>query len=84
LRANVARIDLPLADDAEPRVAALPPFPPDTWYEEDGKRSRGPAGEYFPAIVLSDGGLGVVSAIKNEEANRLGFSWRRTVREPGR
>ena len=78
LHANVARIILSSEEDAAPNVQMLESFQPDTWTRGEEPQSRAPAGEYFPVIFLSDGGLGVASTIQNPETQRFGFSWRRT------
>lgn len=73
LTANVARIDLPRGEGAEPVVAWSEAFVPDTWGWSG--ETRATAGEYFPVTFLADGGLGVVTAIYNPSSGRTGFSW---------
>jgi hypothetical protein len=70
LRTHVARISI--KGDAQPQVAAAPPFRFDA---VNGSGNPETAGEYVPVTFLRDGTLGIVTAIQNVKANRLGFSW---------
>jgi hypothetical protein len=47
----------------------------DIWRKRNEIYQRTTAGEYFPIIPLSNGNFGMVTAIRNPKANRMGFTW---------
>jgi len=75
--AHVARIDVG-EGEAAPRFVEAPPFSPNSrrtnpsW--PDDPLIRDTAGEYLALCFLRNGGLAVVSPIKNKRENRYGFS----------
>jgi hypothetical protein len=75
LAAHIARIEVPDDDVGELKVHRSRPVQPDSWSEAGDPRVRDTAGEYIPVAFLSDGGLGVVTAVQDPEDDRYGFSW---------
>ncbi len=74
--AQVALLEPPRAAGETLIVRRAPPFHPDSFRSQEGALPTPDAGgEYVPVIFLSGGGLGVVSPIQNQAANRFGFSW---------
>ncbi|MEM9387973.1 MAG: sialidase family protein [Pseudomonadota bacterium] len=69
---NVALLDF---GDEAPRMRRLTSFLADSWSSEP--RVQAAAGEYFPAVFLADGDIGLVSTIEDREEKRFGFQWRR-------
>lgn len=69
---NVALLDF---GGSAPRMHRLMSFLPDSWSKT--QRVQTAAGEYFPAIFLSDGDIGVVSTVEDYQEERFGFEWRR-------
>ncbi|MEO0425498.1 MAG: sialidase family protein [Pseudomonadota bacterium] len=61
--------------DGAPQMRRLASFLPDSWSGQP--KVQAAAGEYFPAVFLSDGDIGVVSTIQDAEEKRFGFEWRR-------
>lgn len=56
----------------------VPPFRPDSWRGDTRPQDppvRETAGEYLPILFLRNGGLAVVSPIKNVHEKRFGFSF---------
>jgi hypothetical protein len=41
----------------------------------DSVRQRVTAGEYFPAVILRSGDLGVVTTVQDIAGKRMGFTW---------
>jgi hypothetical protein len=77
LRAHVARITI--REDA-PRVTVSEPLVVDAFKRSqagDTVRHRDTAGEYFPAVLLRNGDVGVVTAVQDIPGKRTGFTWRR-------
>lgn len=75
LRGHVARITI---RDRSPRTVMSEPLLIDAWKRQpsgDTIRRRDSAGEYFPAVFLKNGDLGVVTAVQNIPAKRIGFTW---------
>ncbi len=75
LRAHVARITV---SRDSPRVVLSEPLLVDAWRRQqagDSVRHRDAAGEYFPAVFLKSGGLGVVTAVQDIPGKREGFTW---------
>ena len=62
-----------------PSLSLSGPLSVDAWRETEGHRAREPAGEYFPAIALRDGGIGAVLPVQGSEEGD-GFSWIRLSR----
>ncbi len=77
LRAHVALVTIPHRR-GEPSVQRFAAFAPLSWTRGDRPATRDPAGEYFPAVFLNDGGLGVATTIQDVRSDRIGFQWRRT------
>jgi len=87
LMVNVALIRVPTSNDGEPQVARAEPFPSLAVTDTDGKTARDTAGEYVPLVFLTDGSLGVVTALRHVRTDpeiryvpvgdRQGFTWRR-------
>jgi hypothetical protein len=77
--ARVARIDVG-ESEAPPRMVESAPFRPDSWQRPNPKWPNDPplpntAGEYLALTFLRQGGLAVVSPVKNHRERRFGFSF---------
>lgn len=75
LRAHVARITV--RGDL-PRVILSEPLLVDAWRRQqpgDTVRHRDTAGEYFPAVFLKNGELGLVTTVQDVPEKRRGFTW---------
>ena len=87
LRANVAWLTMSNGRE-KPSVHHIAAFAPQSWTRGEGPPTRDPAGEYFPAVFLHDGGLAVVTTNQQTRSGRVGFEWRRTrnlrIRVPAR
>jgi len=75
IRGNVARIAVPPGPGMPPRVARSAPI--DVNARALGGEGRDTGGEYFPVVMLRDGGIGIVTTVQNPAAGQLGFTWRR-------
>ena len=74
LRAHVARITI---RGDSPRVIVSEPLLVDAWRPQRPGgtiRHRDAGGEYFPAVFLKNGDLGVVTTVQDIPA-RMGFTW---------
>jgi hypothetical protein len=71
---EVALIQVPESDESDLQILRTD-LQPDTWLETEDERTRNPAGEYVPVVVLSEGGLGVVTPVQDLHNDRFGFSW---------
>lgn len=81
LSAQLARISVPEATDAELDIRRAQPFQIDAWAEVDEETpARTVAGEYIPVIFLADGRLGVVAPIQDIARDRWGFTWWTSVK----
>jgi hypothetical protein len=75
LRAHVARITI---QNERTRIAISPPLLIPAWKRQqagDTARHRDSAGEYFAAMVLKNGDVGVVTSVQDIPAKRTGFTW---------
>lgn len=58
-------------------LSAAGPFPLRSWgYGDDGRLWSDPAGEYFPALPLPDGAIGIALPVREPDEGRVGFEWR--------